>query len=264
VLVYVGVGYARAHAGYRDNFKVDVVRPIIARLNPELEYWPDGSVSRAEYEASGLFRHDIDRFSGEDLVQGKVGGTRIRFSEVHVEDRRQSGSGKDRRTEWVTVFRGVFVIADFPKRFRGRTVVLPDTAQRFLGGIGQTLQAMNLARGQLIKLEDPEFEREFVVYGDDQIEARYLLSTSLMQRILDFQRKAGHDVHLSFADAKLHIALPSSHDRLEPPPLIQLLSYGRAPETEQAVLRRIAEYVADLGLVLGIVNDLNLNRDIWG
>ena len=264
VLLFMGIGYARAHSGYRDRYKEQVIRPIIGHFDAGLTYSPDRSITRGDFDAADLFRQDIDRFRGEDLVEGQVGETRIRFSEVHAQDRQQRGSGKNRRTEWVTVFKGLFVIVDFPKQFRGRTVVLPDTAQRLLGGLGQTLQSMNFTRGQLVKLEDPEFERLFVVHGDDQVEARYLLSTSLMQRIVDFRKKYQHDIYLSFAHSQLHMALPSSRNLLEPPQLLQLLSYGRSSASEQAVLSRIGEYVTDLKMVLGIVEDLNLNRRIWG
>lgn len=263
VLLYLGIGYARAHSGYRDRFKNEVVRRVVQSLNPGLSYSPHGSISRADFDTADFFREDVDRFHGEDLVEGRIGETTIRFSELHVEDKRQRGSGKNRRTEWVTVFRGLFVVADFPKRFKGRTIVLPDAAQRMLGGVGQTLQSMNFTRGQLIKLEDPAFERLFVVYSDDQIEARYLLSTSLMQRILDLRSKLGHELYLSFANASLYLAVPSNRNRLEPIPLLQMLSYGRAPATEEAVLARIGEYVTDLTTTLGIVEDLNLNRRIW-
>jgi hypothetical protein len=263
VVLYLGIGYARAHSGYRDRFKNEVVDRVVHSLNPDLSYSPYHSISRAEFEAADFFRQDIDRFRGEDLVEGRIGETAIRFSEVHAENKRQRGTGRNRLTEWVTVFKGVFVVADFPKRFKGRTVVLPDAAQRMLGGLGQTLQAMNFTRGQLIKLEDPEFERLFVVYADDQIEARYLLSTSLMQRIVDLRSKLGHELYLSFASAQLCIAIPSTRNRLEPIPLLQMLSYGRSPATEEAVLARIGEYVTDLTTTLGIVEDLNLNRRIW-
>jgi hypothetical protein len=263
VVLFFGIGYFRANRGYRERYKEEVVRRVVHSLNPDLSYSPYGSISRAEFETADFFRQDIDRFSGEDLVEGRIGETAIRFSEVHAEDKRQRGSGKNRRTEWVTVFRGLFVVADFPKRFSGRTVVLPDTAQRMLGGVGQTLQSLNFTRGQLIKLEDPEFERLFVVYADDQIEARYLLSTSLMQRIVDLRSRLGHELYLSFANDRLHLAIPSNRDRLEPIPLLQMLSYGRAPATEEAVLARIGEYVTDLTTTLGIVEELNLNRRIW-
>ena len=43
------------------------------------------------------------------------------------------------------------------------------------------------SHGELVKLEDPEFEKSFVVYSGNQTEARYILSTSLMRRILDYK-----------------------------------------------------------------------------
>ena len=48
---------------------------------------------------------------------------------------------------------------------------------------------MNFSRPPLVKLEDPEFEKHFVVSGEDQVEARYILSTCLMQRLTDFRNK---------------------------------------------------------------------------
>ena len=41
-----------------------------------------------------------------------------------------------------------------------------------------------LPRQKLIKMDNPEFEKEFVVYSDNPIKARYILTHSLMQRIL--------------------------------------------------------------------------------
>ena len=40
-----------------------------------------------------------------------------------------------------------------------------------------------------IKLENIEFEREFDVYSEDQIESRKILTPSFMYRILDFANK---------------------------------------------------------------------------
>ena len=55
--------------------------------------------------------------------------------------------------------------------------------------IGQKLQSFTTAfsKRQLIKLEDPEFEKLFAVYGDDQIEARYILTPALMQAAWESQ-----------------------------------------------------------------------------
>lgn len=107
-------------------------------------------------------------------------------------------------------------------------------------------------RGSLIKLEDPEFEKMFVVYGDDQIEARYILSTSLMRRIVDFKKKSKRTIYISFVGSKIYVAVSYSRNLFEPRIFKTLLAFSP-----------IKEYFEDLELVYGLVEDLNLNNRIW-
>ncbi|MHC4389637.1 MAG: DUF3137 domain-containing protein [Planctomycetota bacterium] len=183
-----------------------------------------------------------------DYVSGKIGATRIEFSELHAEY--ESGSGKNRSRR--TVFKGLFFIADFNKHFTCQTIVLPDTAENLFGSFGKLFQSWNILRGQLIKLEDPEFERNFVVYGNDQIQARYILSTSLMERIVDFKRKTNRRIYLSFVGSKVFVAISFTKDLFEPRLFQTILDFGL-----------IQEYFGDLQLAVGIVEDLNLNTRIW-
>ena len=143
-------------------------------------------------------------------------------------------------------------MADFNKHIRGETVVLPDTAERLFGRLGKKLQALNKPRGQLINLEDPEFEKNFAVYGDDQIQARYILSTSLMKRIMEFKEKTKREIYLSFLGMKVHIAIRFRKDLFEPKLFRTLLDF-----------ELIREYFEDVMLAYGIVEDLNLNTRIW-
>ena len=146
----------------------------------------------------------------------------------------------------------IFFIADFHKHFSGKTVVLPDTAEKLFGQIGTMLQSLNKFRGQLVKLEDPEFEKLFAVYGDDQIEARYILSTSLMKRIVDFKRKTRRRIFLSFIGSKVYVAVSYTRNLFEPRIFRTLLDF--AP---------IQQYFEDFQMAVGIVEDLNLNTRIW-
>ncbi|MBL7214533.1 MAG: DUF3137 domain-containing protein [Phycisphaerae bacterium] len=256
VLVFVLIGCIVVGAiafgvigrGYKAQFKQKIVGKLVRFMDPGLSYQPEGGIEKPVFKASGLFKHKIDRYKAEDLVVGRAGKTDLRFSEVHAEYK--TGSGKD--TTWHTIFRGLFSIADFNKHFRSQTVVLPDTAEKLFGGFGKMLQGWNIARADLIQLEDPEFEREFVVYGSDQIEARYILSPALMQRILDFQQKTGTKIYLSFTGSNVYVALPMTKNCFEPKYFDSVTDF--AP---------IAEYYHDLCLVIGIVEDLNLNTRIW-
>jgi hypothetical protein len=254
-LLVAVVGGAVVLHGFVPEFKRRVVRAVVESVDPALEYSPTGHVTEDQFRASGIFRQSVDRFGGEDHVRGHVGATRIEFSEVHAEYRTTRTDSKGRtHTDWHTIFRGLFLIADFNKHLRGRTLVLPDVAEATLGWLGQGLQGLTalFAAGDLVKLEDPEFEKKFVVYADDQVEARYVLSPSLMQRITAFARTAGRPCYFSFAGANVYVAVSTSHDMFEPRLWTTLMDPGL-----------IAGYLADLRFALGVVEDLDLNTRIW-
>jgi len=234
--------------GYVCDFKILIIEKLIKFLEPSLLYNPKGFIEKPLFMMSKIFTTKPNCYKGDDLVTGKVGSTDIRFSELNAVH--ESGSGKDKSR--VTVFKGLFFMADFNKHFNGKTVVLPDTAEKLFGGLGKIFQKANFFRGQLIKLEDPEFERNFVVYGDDQIEARYILSPALMARIVDFKRKTGQKIYLSFVGSKVFVAVWINRNLFEPKLFNTLLDF-----------EPIKQYYEDLTLAIGIVEDLNLNIRIW-
>lgn len=232
----------------RRQFKYAVIEKLVNFIDTNLEYNPNGYITKEQFNQSKIFHTQPNRYKGDDLVSGKIGQTRIKFSELDA--KHESGSGKNRHV--VTVFKGLFFIADFNKHFLGRTVVLPDASEKVFGRFSQALQKLNVLRDELVKLEDPEFEKEFVVYGSDQIEARYILSTSLMQRILDFKAKTGQTIYLSFIGSQIYVAVSYPRDLFEPQYFKTLLDFSP-----------IAKYFEDLQAAVGIVEDLNLNTRIW-
>ncbi|HMO56596.1 MAG TPA: DUF3137 domain-containing protein [Roseiflexaceae bacterium] len=244
---------------YRANFKNHVVGRLVRFFNATMRYEPNSGISQAEFSASEIFRQRIDRYSHEDLITGTIGATAFRFSEVHAEYKTESTDSKGRRrTTWHTIFKGIFYIADFNKHFNGRTIVQPDVAQSLLGGLGQMLQGvgrkLSFSGDELVKLEDPEFEKLFVVYSTDQIEARYILSTSLMQRLTQFRKTMGVDVSLSFVNSKINLAIATRKNLFEPPHLWQ---------STRLQLSDLQEYLQDIKLAEDVVNELNLNLRIW-
>ena len=62
-------------------------------------------------------------------------------------------------------------------------------------------------------LEDVEFNKKFDVYTDDEVEARYLLTTALMERLNTMQTVFKADkTACSFYDEKLYVALYTKKD----------------------------------------------------
>jgi len=236
---------------YRLNFKNKIVLKTAAFVDENLVYTPGGFVSREEFTNSGIFQKYCNSYTGEDHFKGKIGKTAIEFSEVVGRHKTTTGTGSKRKEQYTTIFKGVFFVADFNKNFKGYTLVLPDTAEKMLGKFGQNLQAFS-SRGELIKLEDPEFEKEFCVYASDQVEARYILSPSLMQRIVEFKRKWDTKVYLSFRDSKVYIAIKMNKNLFETRLFKSIVDY-----------KFMEENIRFLILLTGIVEDLNLNTRIW-
>jgi hypothetical protein len=204
---------------------------------------------------------DPDRYRGEDYIEGVIDKTDIRLSELHTEYRQVTYDSKGNRREyWVTIFRGLFISADFHKHFHGITLVLPDTEQSWLGGFGQWLQSISAKLGnqpgELVKMEDPEFERLFKVFSTDQIEARYILTPNMIRRIVEFRKKTDSPIRLSFVASRVFVAIPTYHDHFEPPSLF-------APADKLLDPSTLAQYFEELKFALAVVDELNLNTRIW-
>lgn len=68
---------------------------------------------------------------------------------------------------------------------------------------------------EIVRLEDPEFDNNYNVYSDDQVEARYLITPSFMERIKHIQSIFfAPSVDFAFKDGFLYLFLNSSDEIL--------------------------------------------------
>jgi len=255
-IIVAGVIFALLYGGkfkvVKERFKKEIIAHMVTSIDASLVYEHNRFIPQSEYNKSKLFLSNINRYKGDDFVQGTVGKTAIRFSELLTQlETRRVNNGKT-QTSVTTIFRGIFFIADFNKKFVGETFVVPDNAEKLLGSFGTIFQKMTVGRPPLVKLEDIAFEKEFCVYGTDQVEARYILSTALMQRIMEFKNRFNTDIFISFVDSQIFIAISVWKNLFEAPLLRSMINY-----------KRMTEYHQYLSLCIGIVEVLDLNTRIW-
>lgn len=259
VWLVIGVILYQVRAGavasrYKTNYKATVIPRLLATIDPQLSHTADHGIPAALFVASELFNTKPDRYATEDLIQGKYGKTFLQLAEVNAQRRQTTTDSKgNTRTTYVTYFGGLLLIADFHKDFQGRTFVFPDKAEKTFGGIARFFQkAGGRKETNLIQLEDAEFEHQFKVYATDEVEARYVLSTSMMRRILEMQTRFGKDVRLAFKDSQLILAVPHNKAFLEPK--------TKVPATDQT---QIEAMLTDLKFFLETIEELDLNTRIW-
>lgn len=237
---------------YRTKFKTDVVLEIVHAINPDWNYDPKACISQGTYRESDLFRQHCDRYRGEDLVFGKIDKTEFQCSELHTQYKSVTTDSKgNTREHWHTIFRGLFFHAEFNKHLNGRTYVSPDVAERLLGRLGTKLQKIS-GKAKLVKLENPEFEKLFVVHSSDQIEARYVLTPKIMEAIVKIYKRYGSQMHLSFIGSKVYCAISMHKDLFEPRVMRSGVNFSD-----------IAFIYYYLAMNKTIIQELNLNTRIW-
>ena len=152
------------------------------------------------------------RSSFEDLWHGDLGGLPFSLHEAHLE--RKEGSGKNSR--WVTVFRGPVITIAGARPFHGVTLLERSGRHWSLFAFGEKeeieLDGVSLSRADMVH---PDFEDTFTIYTSDQVEARWLVHPTYVEKLIALEEAFdGKDVRALFKDGELTIVL-SSDDMFE-------------------------------------------------
>lgn len=237
--------YTKLTQDFIDDYKAKVIKPLVKSVDKNFKYYPNHHINFDYFNDSNLFPQSPDLYYGDDYIGGVIDGVEIEFCDLDIRTKSKNSTH--------TIFQGLFLVADFNKHFKYNTIVIPDTAQKLFGDmVGNTLQKNNPNRKKLIKMDDIEFERRFVVYGDDEIETKYILSNSMMQRIVKLQKKSGKNILISFRDTKIFVAIEYNRELFEP-------SIKRSLLKDRSIIR----YAQILETMKDIVLDLKLNEKLW-
>lgn len=237
----------KGQAGYE--FKDRAIPGLLRHALPEFRYYAGSCIPEDEFNNSMLFINP-DRYTGKDYFQGRIDKTDLHFSMIHAEERYEttttdtdSDGNTTTRTEehWRNIFKGLFFSADFNKNFHGVTLVRAGKAG-VLSGFSS----------KLVKMEDPRFNKQFTVYSNDQVEARYLLTPRMMERLVELRDSIG-GFEASICGSSIYIAAGGfPFDAYEPD--------MKLPCTDQGQLTRILGWIYT---ATNIVEDLDLNTRIW-
>ena len=203
---------------YFENFKESLLKKLFELSAPEFQYFPNSCVADTLFIESG-FVNRYSEYSGEDLFQGIINEIPVEFSEITVSfksytDRRKLRKGK-------TVFKGVFYAFSWNKTFSGVTQILPDKMEKLFGGLGTLVQKMNSSallgdgRDSLVKFDNKDFEKEYAVYSDNEMEARSIISEPLMIFLLDLKKNTNAKVYFSFVGNKVFLGIHNNKDILK-------------------------------------------------
>ena len=235
VAVY-GVVSALLTASKRRNFRSNFKSRIVASIAKSFGLSYDESDGLGTDEFFEIYDCYINEQSSEDMMSGEVQGVRVRFSDFYAAEKVRTKNGT--RTD--VKFHGVLFVADFHKRLSCEVRVCHKNSR-------------NLRKyGQRANMDDVKFEEFFDVYTTDQVGARYALTPLLMQRLTEVYLRLGSQINAVLREDKIYVAIETWRDNFEPRIDCSLKQDAT-----------IEIYVDEIGALVGIVSELNLNRKIW-
>jgi Protein of unknown function (DUF3137) len=186
---------------------------------------PNGGISEGDFVESQLFTDLLRSFHSSNHLRGKIGKAQLELSEIHA--RAETGQRKPE-----ALFDGLWIIATFPTSFRTKTLIQP---------VSDDLESVQPGF-RTVKLEEASFSRSFDVRSEDSVEAQYVLSSRLLNRIKDFHDDGERDASFAFHDQRLQIGIAQAN--------------LTGPAFAQALLEA-------LDLTVSLVRELEANTFIW-
>lgn len=160
-------------------YKYQITYRIIAFLsnNKNVIFEENVRIAKTAVEDCQLFNTELLRIFGNHYTVMKKGKFNITLSDLKLSD----VSGKWEKD----IFNGIYMAASFNKPIREQVYAIPNNIKDVV--INSFMNYLEYA-GVRVILENNEFERKYNVYSVDELQARYLISLRLMERINDIDK----------------------------------------------------------------------------
>ncbi len=179
-------------------FKLDYVKKSIEELYPSASFHPQQGFLPDEVYGTLVLKKE-DRFSSEDMIEGKISNRRFRCADLHLQDVRRSG----KHTTVVTVFRGRFYEIEFEKTLATPVYIVDNQSifSRFSGF-------------EKMEMEYVEFNKAFDVFGKDALATFRLIKPRFMEHIMSLKNRY-NGIQFGFIGNKLYVAIKNGIDTFD-------------------------------------------------
>ena len=201
--------------------------------------WTDSSViDYFTIKLTTLFPRFNEK-SDDDNFYGTYKGLGVNISETKLTYSLQTS--KSSNTNDNIEFKGVIIEIDVKKPFKGHTII---RKREFIN---------NNRAYQEIKLEDTEFTKQYYVDSNDQIESRYILTPSFIERFKNLKQAfGGNSIQASFQNDKLIMAISMQKD------IFKLADLSKPIADSKQFTKLLDEFSS----ILEIIDELKLNQNI--
>ncbi len=181
---------------YKNKFMNSLLPVAVNSILTDVHFDGNSGISRA-LVASTHSMSTGDIYSSSNYVAGKYKDINVQMSDVHIQTESTDSEG---HTTYYTIFRGQWLIFDFNKQFKSNIQVWEKSV---FGGISRNWNK-SLKK---IELEDIDFNKKFKVLSENDLEAFYILTPKLMERIKQVEASIKGTLMMVFLNNQLHVAV---------------------------------------------------------
>lgn len=198
--IFFGFGY-KFFNDYKKYYKQNFVKIALEGMFDDLVYEPKNCISKSVIESTHIIRRG-NTFSGDDFISASYHGVPFVHSDITIQQVTSNG----KNTTTTTYFKGKWMAFDFNKDFSEYVII----AEKKGGAI------IDKKTNNKVEMESVEFNNKFKVYATDDHTAFYLITPQFLTSLEKLRDNTKGQLLLAFINGKLHIALHTNKNSLEP------------------------------------------------
>ncbi len=231
----------RKKRGLTKMIKERLISLLVEHEFEQGKFEPSKHIAISDINAAGLVKKP-DRYNGEDYIQGYLDGVFFQTSDIELKEKKVRSNGKSTYVTYEKYFKGRWYIFDFNKDINGILKVLESSFSPF-GGFTYG--------GKSYKTESMEFNKKFKIYASEQHMVFYLLTPSMIVKMLDLEKAHSGKIYFAFLKGKLHIAINDNKN------------YFNLKINNEISAEGIKYLMQDLEIIKDIILELKLNDNIF-
>ena len=233
-------------ATYRKLYKAYFVERNLRQIFTDIYYNHEQGMPKEVLKSTDMMRTG-DIYRSNDFTSGKYKDVAFSQADVEIQEEHTDSDGD---TTYVTIFKGRWMVFEFPKTFSFRLEVV----QKWFSAHKKPSKDKTTNRKiEKISTESTTFNKKFNVYAEDGFEAYYILDPAFIDHIEKLSESHKGRLLLCFVDNKLHVGLNDGKDAFEPPSPFK-------PIDEKTEYQKIH---TDIKTITDFVDFLKLDRKLF-
>lgn len=182
-----------SHNSYKKEYKSKIISSLVTNYDEHLYFNGELQIPRTIYNAAEF--EGYDNFYSNDYIHGKIDGIiPIQLGDIKTENEHTDSDGN---TTYTTVFRGLFSEATLSKDLFNIIKIRSDKGKL----------AKLFSGKEQVEMDSQEFEKYFDVFSSDKILAVRILTSDIMNYMIDFKKNNKVNFEITLKNNHMYIRI---------------------------------------------------------